>query len=108
MTLQADIKDSLHRLSGQYQGYVADYRLEEGTFLLHSASFLQLKEARSASVAFEQVGKVPKYGLFAYLRRIQAYSPENGKIRLEITLSDVEINTPQMYRFEIPEHYERR
>ncbi len=108
MSLQSEVKDSLHRLSGQHQGYVADYRIEEGTFLLRSASFLQLKEARSVSIAFDQIEKTPKYGLFAYLRRVYANSPENGKIRLEITLSDVEINTPQMYRFEIPDYYQRR
>lgn len=107
ISLQSDIKDELHRLSGSNGHMAADYRLEEGSFYLRSATFVQPRDARSVTLGFGGYKKLSGAGLFPYLRSIEAYSPETGALRLEFELSDVEINTPKNYKFEIPEHYER-
>lgn len=107
MKLEADLAEGQHRLRGNDGQLGADYRLQEGNFLLTQESFVQQKEARLVSLGFENYKKVPEAQWFPYLRRIEATSPENGTMRLEIEFSDVEINVPKNYRFEIPSHYER-
>jgi hypothetical protein len=103
---QSDIRDSLHRLSGANQRYAVDYRIEEGTFLLRRALFSQQQEARSLAFDFDHYGKLSGIGQFPYLRRIEAYSPEDGRMRLDIEFTEIEVNVPRPYRFDIPEHYQ--
>ncbi len=107
MEMRADIKDNLHRLSGSNGILSADYRLEEGSFLLRSQTFLQPKDSRNVSFSFDNFKKTPLAGQFPYLRRIEAFSPETGNISLEIELTDVEINVPKNFRFSIPGSYEK-
>lgn len=105
--LQPDIRDSLHRLSGTNGRFSADYRIEEKTFLLRQEIFVQPKDARTLSLLFAQFEKLPDAGRFPYFRRIELYSPESGAMRLDVELSDVEVNVPKSFRFEIPAHYQR-
>lgn len=105
--LQSDIKDGLHRLSGSNGHSGVEYRLEEGTFHLRSETFVQQRDARSVTLGFGDYKKLPVAGLFPYLRSIEAHSPETGAVRLEFQLSDVKVNAPGDYKFEIPKHYER-
>jgi hypothetical protein len=105
--LQADIKDDLHRLSGSNGQSGAEYRLEEGSYLLRSESFLQPKDVRMVTLGFADYKNLPGAGPLPYLRSIEAYSPETGALRVELQLSDVKVNVPEQYRFEIPEHYEQ-
>lgn len=107
MALESDVADGLHRLRGNDGQLGADYRLREGNFLLAKESFVQQRDARVVSLGFENYKKVPDAQWFPYLRHIEAFSPEAGTMRLEIEFSDVEINVPKNYRFEIPSHYER-
>lgn len=107
LELQADIKDSLHRLSGSNAQFTADYRLEEGSYVLRREMFLQKRDARLLHVEFGRFDKLAGAGIFPYLRRIEVFSPESGTLRLELQLSDVKINEPKSYRFEIPSHYKR-
>ena len=108
MALQADIKDDLHRLSGSNGRYAADYRIEEGAFALRQVTFLQQRDARVLSQQFAHFKKLPGgAGIFPYIRRIEAFSPESGNIRLDIEFTDIEINVPKPYRFDIPDHYQR-
>ena len=107
MKLESDLAEGLHRLRGNDGQLGADYRLQEGNFLLTQESFVQQKDSRLVSLGFENYKKVPEAQWFPYLRRIEAFSPESGTMRLEIEFSDVEINVPKNYRFEIPDHYER-
>lgn len=105
--LKSDIRDSLHRLSGANQQYAVDYRIEEGSFRLRRETFLQQRDSRILNLQFDQFKKLPGTGSFPYFRRIEAFSPENGNIRLEIEFTDVEVSAPATYRFEIPAHYKR-
>jgi hypothetical protein len=107
ISLQSDIKEDMHRLSGSNGLSGADYRLEEGSFVLRSESFVQQRDARVVTLGFDDYKKLPGAGIFPYLRSIEAYSQETGALRLELELSDVEVNVPKNYRFEIPDHYER-
>lgn len=107
ISLQSDIKDQLHRLSGNNGTSGADYRLEEGSFFLRSESFVQQRDARIVTLGFDRYRRLPGVGQFPYLRSIEAYSPETGALRLELELSDVEVNVSKPFRFEIPDHYER-
>lgn len=105
MLLQADIKDSLHRLTGANHQYAIDYRIEEGSYHLRRETFIQQRDARMLTLEFDEFKKLPGAGTFPYLRRIEAFSPDNGPVNLQITFTDVEVNTPATYRFEIPAHY---
>ncbi len=107
MKLESDLAEGQHRLRGNDGQLGADYRLQDGNFLLAQESFVQQKDSRVVSLGFENYKKVPEAQWFPYLRRIEAFSPESGTMRLEIEFSDVEINVPKNYRFEIPDHYER-
>lgn len=107
ITLEPDIKDGLHRLSGSNGSYATDYRLEEEGFWLKQETFLQPRDARALSVAFENYKKNQMAGWFPYLRTIEASSPETGDMRLSIELNEVEFNVPKSYRFEVPKHYTR-
>lgn len=105
--LKADIKDDLHRLSGTNGRVSADYRVEEGSFLLKSQSFFQPINARNVSFSFENYKKTGIAGQFPYLRRVQAFSPETDNVSIEMELFNVEINIPKNYKFEIPQSYEK-
>lgn len=107
ISLQSDIKEEMHRLSGSNGLSGAEYRLEEGSFVLRSESFVHQRDARVVTLGFDGYKKLPGAGVFPYLRSIEAYSRETGALRLELELSDVEVNIPKNYRFEIPDHYER-
>jgi len=107
LELRSDLADGQHRLSGSDGVFGAEYRLDEGAFRLRRELFFQKKNSLSASFAFEEYKKLPNAGHFPYLRRIEASSPESGSTRLEIELSNVEINVPKTWRFDIPAHYER-
>lgn len=108
IALQADIAEGLHRLRGSTPAYAADYRIEEGAWRLRRESFIQQREQRTVVLDFEQFEKMDgAAGGFPYLRRIEAFSPDSGRVRFEIQLSDLEINVPKTMRFDIPDHYER-
>jgi len=107
MHLQADIKDSLHRLAGSNGQYSTDYRIEEGAFVLRNATFLQQQDASLLALQYGDFKKLSGAGIFPYFRRIEVFSPESGTVRLEIEFTDIEINVPKPYRFEIPDHYQR-
>lgn len=105
---QAGVEDGLHRLAGANGRFTADYRVEEAGWRLRHVSFLEKKDARALNLDFEHFKKLAGAPAgFPYLRRITAYSPEGGAMRLEIELSDVQINIPKAYRFEIPGHYQK-
>jgi len=105
--LQTDIKDSLHRLAGATGRYSADYRIEEGAFVLRQATFLQQQDAGLLGLQFGSFKKLSGAGVFPYFRRIEVFSPESGAVSLEIEFTEIEINVPKPYRFEIPDHYRR-
>jgi hypothetical protein len=108
MPLEADTIEGAHRLRGNNGQLGAEYRLEEGRFLLRREVFVQQMVSRIISLDFEGYKKTPENQWFPYLRRVEAFSPETGQLRLDIEFSDLELNVPKNYRFEIPEHYERQ
>lgn len=107
MTLQSDIKEQLHRLSGANGNYSAEYRVEEETFWLRQEIFIQPRNTQTVSVLFGNHKKTDAAGWFPYLRTVEAYSPDTGDLRLSIEFNEIEFNVPKSYRFEIPKHYER-
>ena len=106
VSFQSDIRDSLHCLSGAGPRFAFEYRVEEGSFFLRKARFLQQQEARSIALDFDRYEKLSGIGQFPYLRRIEAHSPEDGGLRLEIEFTEIEVNVSRPYRFEIPAHYQ--
>lgn len=107
ITLESDIKDGMHRLSGANGRYSTDYRIEEDAYWLRQELFLQPRATQSVSISFENYKKSALVGWFPYLRTIEAYSEETGEMRLSIELSEIEFNVPKSFRFEIPQHYEK-
>ncbi|TNE51943.1 MAG: DUF4292 domain-containing protein [Bacteroidetes bacterium] len=106
MLLESSVKDSLHRLAGTNRSLTADYRIEEGTFVLRQETFLQQRDSRMLSLGFGGFKKIPGFGTFPYIRRVEAYSPETGVVRLDLEFSNIELNVPDSYRFDIPAHYQ--
>ncbi len=107
MEVQSDIEDGFHRLTGSNGAVAADYRIEEGSFLLKSESFLQPRTARNVRFSFDNYQKTKPAGLYPLLRSIQAFSPETSDVQFELEFLHVEFNTPAPFRFEIPAAYQR-
>lgn len=107
ISLEADIKDGAHRLSGANGRYAVDYRLDNKQFRLRKEIFVAPRNAQTVAVSFDDYKKDAKAGWFPYLRTLEAFSPETGELRISIELNDVQINVPKSFRFEIPKHYER-
>lgn len=105
-TFQSDIRDSLHSLRSAGPRFAMEYRIEEGSFGLRQARFLQQQEARSLVLDFDRYEKLSGIGQFPYLRRIETHSPEDGALRIEIEFTEIEVNVSRPYRFEIPAHYQ--
>lgn len=103
----SDISEGQHRLYGGDGVWAAEYRVEEGPYWLTQESFLQKTEQRNAILHFSGYKTLPGGGYLPYLRRIETFSPQSGGLTLEIELSNVEINVPKTWRFEVPAHYER-
>lgn len=109
MTLTADTLNGQFRLKGAHGKRAADYRIKNSDYLLEKMTFLEPSEQRDVIFDFDKFEKTPGAGggMLPYLRRISANSPQSGDMQLEIELTDVEINVPKAYRFEIPSHYKR-
>ena len=107
MEVQSDIEGGFHRLSGTNGVVAADYRIEEGSFLLKSESFLQPRTARNVRFSFDNYQKTKPAGLYPLLRTIQAFSPETKDVQFELEFLHVDFNTPAPFRFEIPATYQR-
>jgi hypothetical protein len=104
---QSDLSDGLHELKGSNGRYAAVYHLQESPYLMRRESFVAQKEARVITLDFNQYEKVDGFGLFPYLRTVEAFSPESGNTKVNISLSDIEINPDKTIRFEIPAHYKK-
>ncbi|MCC7244065.1 MAG: DUF4292 domain-containing protein [Saprospiraceae bacterium] len=108
MQFQSDVRDSLHRITGSNTLWGSEYRIEEGSYQLRQERFVQLRENRTLNVDFRDYRKssgIPVW--FPFFRQISAFSPENGLINVEVEFSDIQVNQPKTWRFEIPSHYER-
>jgi hypothetical protein len=107
ISLEADVKDGAHRLSGANGRYAVDYRLDNNQFRLRKEIFIAPRNAQTVAVSFDDYKKDAKAGWFPYLRTLEAFSPETGELKISIELNDVQINVPKSFRFDIPKHYER-
>jgi Domain of unknown function (DUF4292) len=107
ISLQSNIKEQNHQLFGSNYRFAEDFRISEGSYLLKFMTYMEPKDSKSVSFSFDNHQKTSKYGEFAYLRRIDTFSPETGASQLTIELSDVEFNTPKAWKFEIPNHYSK-
>lgn len=100
MLFQSEVRDSLHRLNGSNGRYDADYRLDEGPFLLHQESFTHKQDKQQVNLEFDGFQPWPSGGLFPHIRRIEAFTPKNGWMRMEIKMKDIEVNGAPSFRFE--------
>jgi hypothetical protein len=107
LKLKSDIREDLHRLSGANGQYSSEYRIEEGSYFLRYETFIRQKDASLISLSFDSYKKTEEAGAFPYLRRIEAFSPETGAMRLQIKFDHVAFNVQPKFRFEIPDHYKR-
>jgi Domain of unknown function (DUF4292) len=107
IALKVAIKEENHQLYGSDHQFSEDYRISDGSYLLKSMTFMEPKDAKSVSFAYDNHLKTSKFGEFSYLRRIDTFSSETGATQLTIELSDVEFNIPKAWKFEIPSHYTR-
>jgi hypothetical protein len=107
VTLQSDLENGLHRLTGNNEQYTARYWMEEGSFLLQKEAFVQKKDSKMISIGFDQYQKLQDNGYFPYIRSIEAFDPETGAMFVQATLSEIEVNKPKSFKFEVPGHYKR-
>jgi len=107
ITLESDIKDGQHRLSGANGQFAADYRLEEAAYWLKQEMFIQPRATRTLSASFDNYKKTALAGWFPYLRTLEASSMDTGDLSLSLEFNDIEFNVSKSIRFEIPKYYER-
>ncbi len=102
------LKNGLHSLSMTSTTANGEYLLEEGTFRLRTETFIQPLESRIITIDFGDYKKTSNNLWFPYLRAIEAYSPSDDKMKLEVNMSNIEINVVKNWRFEIPAHYKKK
>jgi Domain of unknown function (DUF4292) len=107
-TFSSDTLNQLHRLKGALNGFLSVYMVEEGSFLLRSASFAQASDGSQVNVVFSE-RQAYTAGGYAPPRLLKASvdSREYGKNNIEIKQTDVNYNTQPSWKFEIPSHYTR-
>lgn len=106
MPFQSGLRDSLHQINGTNSLYDADYSLDEGPFLLHKESFTHKQDKQQVKLEFDGFQPWGASGLFPHIRRIEAFTPENGWTRVEIKMKDIQVNTSPNFRFE-PGNYKK-
>jgi hypothetical protein len=105
---KSDISQELHRLVANLGAFSGEYRIEEGSFLLKGETFIKKSDNTTVRLDFDRHQKVPQMtGLFSLHRRVNAVSPEQGRMGADIELDDVQVNTQPSYKFEIPDHYSK-
>jgi hypothetical protein len=107
MPFQSALEEGMHTLKGTNGRFLAAYRLQENPYLMRRESFVEQKDSRVITLDFDRYEKVDGLGLFPYLRTVEAYSPETGNTKVDISLSDLEVNVEKAIRFEVPDHYKR-
>lgn len=107
--LKSDISESQHRLLSETNQYTAEYRIEEGSFLLKNELFLQKKDNTAVAFQFGRHQKIKESAMpFPFSRKVETFDPKSGKQIVEIELDEINFNTSPSYKFEIPAHYTRQ
>ncbi len=105
---KSDINQELHRLVTNMGVFSGEYRIEEGSFLLKGETFVKKADNTTVRLDFDRHQKVPQMtGMFSLHRRVNAVSPEQGRMGVDIEMDDVQVNTKPSYKFEIPDHYSK-
>jgi Domain of unknown function (DUF4292) len=108
VSVKSDIHEQQHRLLVSTQQLLAEYRIEEGSFLTKSEAFLQSSQQRSIGLTFDRHQSIEgSKMLFPIQRHIEAYSSASGKQEIEVEFSDILVNTNPPTKFEIPAHYQK-
>lgn len=106
--MKSDIKDERHRLLSESPQYTAEYRIEEGSYLLKNEVFFQKKDNSAVSLLFDRHQKIKESVMpFSFTRQLESFSPDSGKQKVDIELEEVHFNTNPTYKFDIPGHYTR-
>lgn len=107
--VKSDISENQHRLLSETNQYTAEYRIEEGSFLLKNELFLQKKDNTAVALQFDRHQKIKEADMpFPFSRKVETFDPQTGKQLVEIELDEVNFNTSPSYKFEIPAHYTRQ
>jgi Domain of unknown function (DUF4292) len=106
---KSDISEEKHRILSETNQYTAEYRIEEGSFLLKNELFLQKKDNAAISILFDRHQKIKESTMpFSFSRKVETFSPSSGRQNVEIELEEVLFNTKPAYKFDIPGHYTRQ
>ena len=107
--MKSDINEQQHRLLSESNQYTAEYRIEEGSFLIKNEVFLQKKDNSAISLLFGRHQKIKETIMpFPFSRQFEIFSPESGRQKVDIDLEEVHFNTSPPYKFDIPGHYTRK
>ncbi len=102
-----NVKSPHYQLSKSISGLETEYWVNGKEFTLHKMHFTQMGGNRSAMSTQEDYKSLGVDQLFSYIRKLNLYSPETGKLDVGLNFKKVTINKPVSIRFSIPKSYER-
>ena len=101
---QSDISYHLYGVDGMLENH---YWLSGSDYHLEQMGFIDKQAGRMVQIDFEQYQDLSNKQNFSYFRKLKLNSPGSEPINLEIDFSKVDLETPQEFRFKIPERYTR-
>lgn len=101
------IKDATYELDKSDESTSSMYHVNGKNFTLNKMEIAQLDSNRKASCVYSDYKSLASKQIFSYIRNLNLYSTESGKIELELDFSKVKLNEPVSTRFSIPKKYER-
>lgn len=103
-----DVKtqDSKYILSKEEDFSHSEYWVNGNNFTLNKMKISQTDENREAICTFMNYKSLTNNNIFSYIRNLNLYSVESGKLNIELNFSKVSIDDPVSIRFSIPKSYE--
>lgn len=105
--LQAENSDLSYHLYGTEGGMENHYWLSGADYHLEQMGFIDKSQDRMVQIDFQKYQDLSNKKNFSYFRKLKLNSPGEDPINLEIDFSKVDLETPQVFRFKIPERYSR-
>lgn len=85
----------------------AEYLVGADGMKLEKMAFREAASDRFLDMDLGEYTATPGAGKFSYFRKMNMDSPQTGKVHVEISFTDVELDVPQNMPFQIPSGYSR-
>lgn len=101
----SEIKGTNHYLQSVDTRNQNNYWLSPQDFLLQQMELADKQNARAVNLKFDEYVTLIGDKKFSYIRKLELKSPDTGDVLVDLEFSNVQINTPEEIRFEIPSRY---